>query len=862
MESFRLTVSNYQQLKGIIARNIEISIFVLCRKCRKLMQEGLKFIKRSMKGLLILIFCYALIFFSQISTAVDFINATHPLGKGQILVSSGQRFVLGFFSPGTSENSYLGIWYKNISFTVVWVANRYNPINDSSGILTIGNDGNLLLLDGNGSLIWSSNTTAPKNSIAVAELQDSGNLVLRDNTANIIWESFDHPTDTLLPGMKLGWDFTTGLNRYLTSWRSSDDPYPGDYSYSVDPSPLSQIVLREGSTELFRTSPWNGEQFSGSPVLPVDTVIKPIFISNQEEIYYMYKTQENVISRLVMTESSLIQHFTWNAVSAQWVILYTLPQDVCDSYDRCGTYGNCDINTTPTCKCLNGFTPKSPNSWRLMNWSGGCIRESQLGCRKGEGFVKYDRVKFPDAALVMVNKNLNLENCYLQCLNNCSCMAYAEMNISGDGNGCLTWFGDLIDIRQYNSNGQDLYVRMAASQLGLNGGSAELSKGAQIAIIISLVMVMLLLGLVGLYLFHMNRRTKRVGRLNNQENDDRDESPEEDLELPLFDFNTILAATDIFSDSNKIGEGGFGPVYKGKLTSGQEIAVKRLSEKSGQGLKEFKNEIILISKLQHRNLIGLLGCCVQREKRMLIYEYMPNGSLDLIIFDKTRSTLLDWRKRFNIIVGIARGLLYLHRDSKLRIVHRDLKASNVLLDSEMDPKISDFGMARTFRDDEREENTKHVVGTYGYMPPEYAVDGLFSMKSDVYSYGVLVLEIVSGKKNRGFCDPDHEHNLLGHAWRLWNEEKALELIDQVLDRFTVSEALRCIQVGLLCVQQRPEDRPTMSSVHLMLDSENSTLPQPKRPGFYTEWCLNNVDSSSNKQPLCTEDSTITVLEGR
>ncbi|XP_043698278.1 G-type lectin S-receptor-like serine/threonine-protein kinase At4g27290 [Telopea speciosissima] len=818
-----------------------------------------------MKGLAFLLFCYALICFSPISAAVDSINATHSMSDGQTLVSSEQSFVLGFFSPATSKKRYLGIWYNNISFTVVWVANRYNPLNDSSGVLSIGNDGNLILLDGNESVIWSSNSsTAPKNSVAVAQLQNTGNLVLRDNLGNIFWQSFDHPTDTLLPGMKLGWDFRSGLNRNLTSWRSSDDPYPGDSSYSVDPSPLAQIVLRQGSTELFRSGPWNGDQFSGGPILPADAVIKPIFISNQDEMYYAYENTGNVISRLVVTESTMIQHFTWNAGPAHWVILYTLPQDVCDSYDRCGAYGTCGINTTPNCQCLNGFTPKSPTAWRLLNWSGGCIRKTQLGCRNGEGFVKYERVKLPDSALIMVNKSMDLENCHLQCLNNCSCMAYAQNNISGDGNGCVTWFGDLIDIRQYDFNGQDLYIRMAASELGINGGSAKFSEGVKIVIIISLVVVILLLGSVGWYLVQRKRRPKRVGELNNQENNDkdRDENLEEDLELPLFDFHTILAATDNFSDRNKIGEGGFGPVYKGELVTGQEIAVKRLSEKSGQGLKEFKNEVVLISKLQHRNLIGLLGYCVQREERMLIYDYMPNRSLDSILFDKTRSNILEWHKRFNIIAGIARGLLYLHRDSKLRIVHRDLKASNVLLDSEMNTKISDFGMAITFRGDESEENTKRVVGTYGYMPPEYAVDGLFSVKSDVYSFGVLVLEIVSGKKNRGFCHPDHEHNLLGHAWKLWNEGKTMELIDQVLDQFSVSEALRCIQVGLLCVQQRPEDRPTMSSVLLMLDSENTTLPQPKRPGFYTERCLKAMNSSSNQQRTCTEELTITVLEGR
>uniref|UniRef100_F6HCT3 Protein kinase domain-containing protein n=1 Tax=Vitis vinifera TaxID=29760 RepID=F6HCT3_VITVI len=182
-------------------------------------------------------------------------------------------------------------------------------------------------------------------------------------------------------------------------------------------------------------------------------------------------------------------------------------------------------------------------------------------------------------------------------------------------------------------------------------------------------------------------------------------------ELPLFNFKCVAAATGNFSDENKLGQGGFGPVYKGMLPGGEEIAVKRLSRRSGQGLEEFKNEMTLIAKLQHRNLVRLLGCCIEGEEKMLLYEYMPNKSLDFFIFDPAKQAELDWRKRFTIIEGIARGLLYLHRDSRLRIIHRDMKASNILLDEEMNPKISDFGMARIFGGDQNEANTTRVVGT-------------------------------------------------------------------------------------------------------------------------------------------------------
>ncbi|KAL5547967.1 hypothetical protein UlMin_003198 [Ulmus minor] len=306
-------------------------------------------------------------------------------------------------------------------------------------------------------------------------------------------------------------------------------------------------------------------------------------------------------------------------------------------------------------------------------------------------------------------------------------------------------------------------------------------------------------------------------------------------DIPLLSFYSIVASTVNFSAANKLGEGGFGPVYKGKLL-GLDIAVKRLSKNSGQGIMEFRNEVQLISKLQHTNLVRLLGFCIHKEERILIYEYMPNRSLDSFLFNPEKRPLLDWKMRKNIIEGIAQGLLYLHKYSRLRIVHRDLKTSNILLDSYMNPKISDFGLARTILEDDQHSRakTRRVAGTFGYLSPEYALHGLFSTKSDVFSFGVILLEIVSGKKNSTFCGSDCSSNLIGHAWNLWNCGKCMELMDPTLsDSCSMSDVIMYIQVGLLCVQESAEDRPTMSDVISMLSNEGATLPMPKQPAFST-----------------------------
>ncbi|XP_061376551.1 cysteine-rich receptor-like protein kinase 10 isoform X7 [Gastrolobium bilobum] len=306
-----------------------------------------------------------------------------------------------------------------------------------------------------------------------------------------------------------------------------------------------------------------------------------------------------------------------------------------------------------------------------------------------------------------------------------------------------------------------------------------------------------------------------------------------DVESLQFDLATVEAAANSFADENKIGQGGFGVVYKGILPNGQEIAVKRLSVTSLQGTVEFTNEAILVAKLQHRNLVRLLGFCLEGQEKMLIYEYIPNKSLDRFLFDPVKQRELDWSRRYNIIVGIARGILYLHEDSQLRIIHRDLKASNVLLDEKMNPKISDFGMAKIFQPDQTQVNTGRIVGTYGYMSPEYALRGQFSVKSDVFSFGVLVLEIVSGKKNTDFYQTGHADDLLSYVWKNWTEQTPLELLDPTLrDSYSRNEVIRCIHIGLLCVQENPSDRPSMATISLMLNSYTVTMSLPRKPASF------------------------------
>ncbi|KAG4945509.1 hypothetical protein JHK87_041516 [Glycine soja] len=704
--------------------------------------------------------------------------------------------------------------------------------------------------------------------------------------------------------------FINSLSLSLQTIMPGSDPSSGDYSFKIDTRGIPEIFLRDDQNIAYRSGPWNGERFSGVPEMQPDTdSITFDFSYDKHGVYYSFSIgNRSILSRLVVTSGGELKRLTWVPSSKTWTTFWYAPKDQCDGYRACGPYGLCDSNASPVCTCVGGFRPRNQQAWNLRDGSDGCERNTDLDCGSDK-FLHVKNVKLPETTYVFANGSMNLRECQDLCLRDCSCTAYANIQITNGGSGCVTWSGELEDMRLYPAGGQHLYVRLAASDVVLAlenlssdswnkylvdkcikrslcftddivGGSHKKNHtGEVVGITISAAVI--ILGLVVIFwkkrkLFSISnvktaprgsfRRSRDLLTSERMFSTNRENSGErnmDDIELPMFDFNTITMATDNFSEANKLGQGGFGIVYRGRLMEGQDIAVKRLSKNSVQGVEEFKNEVKLIVRLQHRNLVRLFGCCIEMDEKLLVYEYMENRSLDSILFDKAKKPILDWKRRFNIICGIARGLLYLHHDSRFRIIHRDLKASNILLDSEMNPKISDFGMARLFGTNQTEANTLRVVGTYGYMSPEYAMDGNFSVKSDVFSFGVLVLEIITGKKNRGFYYSNEDMNLLGNAWRQWRDGSTLELIDSSIgDSCSQSEVLRCIHVGLLCVQERAEDRPTMSSVLLMLSSESAIMPQPRNPGFSIGKNPVETDSSSSKkdQSWSVNQVTVTLLD--
>ncbi|KAK2408534.1 receptor serine/threonine-protein kinase SD1-7 [Trifolium repens] len=786
-------------------------------------------------------------------------------------LSNGGNYELGFFTR-KRENStkyYVGIWSKKVPHDkIVWVANRDYSLQTSSAFLTIQpDDGNIVIIDG--PVTYDVSRVANKNISTYVTLLETGNLVLMSNSnQEILWQSFNYPTDTLLPGMNIGHDIDTGYTWSLRSWTSVDDPSPGPYTLQYN-SGFASLTVNKGSNVLW---------VDGNSNLSIQVVFNRVDLEqNTISDYFTLPIHSN--SRLVLDVSGDLKYQGWSKESKHWS---SLQSSKCRTNNSCGIFSICNPQDHDPCQCLDGFKPFDADSWKQGNRSAGCVRLNDLSCSNNnskDGFSRFSSVELPpnDASLLLDS----VAQCINTCFTNCSCVAFAY-----DFNGnCMLWNDQVPTLKNISSDSQDgdknklnFYLRLGASDvLTTIGGHANRKRN--LLLIVTLISFLILLILLGLFVYWTRKQRRKGDDLLNFEvgmtmevkdaesdftrADKGAKIKRKEVKLPLFSFVSVSAATNNFSDANKLGEGGFGPVYKGTLLNGGEVAVKRLSQRSGQGWEELRNEALLIAKLQHNNLVRLLGCCIERDEKMLIYEFMPNKSLDCFLFDAEKRGMLDWGARVRIIEGIAQGILYLHQHSRFRIIHRDLKASNILLDNNMNPKISDFGMARIFGENVLQANTNRIVGTYGYMSPEYAMEGIFSIKSDVFSFGVLLLEIISGKKNTGFYQTN-SFDLLGYAWDLWTNDSGIDLIGSESDDISSKHLVpRYVNIGLLCVQQSPEDRPTMSDVVTMIGNDTTSLPSPKPPAFQN---MRGIESSrlsrTTEENFSVNVVTNSVVEAR
>ncbi|KAK3141413.1 hypothetical protein QOZ80_4BG0333590 [Eleusine coracana subsp. coracana] len=765
---------------------------------------------------------FILFFLSSVCQSNDQLTQAKPLYPGDTLISAGGDFALGFFSPSRSNNNkslYIGIWYNQLPLSeraVVWVANRDSPVTTPSAQLAITNSSELVLSDAAGQILWTAaNNATTGGAGAVAVLQSSGNLILRAPNGTEIWQSFDHLTDTILPTMKVLIRYKGQPAPRFFAWKGPDDPSTGDISRGVDPDSNLQFFTWNGTVPYCRTAVFNDASLSSSTFQSNTTtsIFSQAFVTSGDELYYMYRISDgSPYARVMLDYTGKLKLLSWNNDTSSWSVISENPSAVCDLYASCGPFGFCDHTApVPTCRCLDGFELVDGS-----NSSRGCRRKEELNCGKKTYFVPLPGMKVPDKFTRIWNTSF--DQCAAECTANCSCIAYAYANMSKYGRSSVQKKSNLLKI---------------------------------LLPIISCVLLLALVALVWICRYRGTQQKKNARKRMMLEY--LRTADHHNIEFPFISFEDIVEATNNFSDSKLLGKGGFGKVYKGILEGTMEVAVKRLSKGSGQGTEEFRNEVVLISKLQHKNLVKLLGCCIHEDEKMLVYEYLPNKSLDSFLFDSARKPMLQWPTRFKIIKGIARGIMYLHHDSRLTIIHRDLKASNVLLDKEMSPKISDFGMARIFYSDKLEANTNRVVGTYGYMSHEYAMEGAFSVKSDTYSFGVLLLEIVSGLKISSPQLITDFPNLIVYAWNLWKDGKIEDLVDSSMkDNCSFDEVSRCVHIGLAvcsrqsrlqathvgsCVHAREQNHsaPSTEATCVFCSQRRQTCTVHRQQGILRKW---------------------------
>ncbi|XP_043690068.1 G-type lectin S-receptor-like serine/threonine-protein kinase At2g19130 [Telopea speciosissima] len=773
----------------------------------------------------VLFLCFSLNSRLCIGAGAGILSVGESISGDQTIISEGNgNFELGFFTKGKSQNYYVGIWYRKITEkTVVWVANRDKPLSDKyASQLKFLDDGNLVILDPSKTLIWSTNLTSTTSNSTEAALFDSGNFVLRNvsNSSDFIWQSFDHPADTWLPGGKIGLNKRTNKSQLLTSWKNSEDPAQGLFSLELDPAGTSQyFILWNGSVNYWSSGTWDGHIFSLVPEMRSNYIYNFSYVSNENENYFTYNLYNStIISRFVMDVSGQIKQLSW-LDGIGWNLFWAQPRQQCEVFALCGGFGACNQQASSSCGCLQGFNPRYPTDYTtLSDWSGGCVRNTQLQCMNNasvngekDGFLMIGNITLPENPRSLAVEST--QACELACLNNCSCNAYAY-----DG-GCSVWEGDLMNLQQLSdgvTGGKNLYLKLAASELRNSTSGGNKNGSATGAIVGAVSGAVALLGLVAVLLWVLWQRRNFVGRSKVEGS------------LVSFTYRDLQSATKNFTE--KLGGGGFGSVFKGTLPDSTVVAVKKL-ESVSQGEKQFRTEVSTIGTIQHVNLVRLRGFCSESTKRLLVYDFMPKGSLDSHMFHKTRdSDVLDWKTRYQIAIGTARGLTYLHEKCRDCIIHCDIKPGNILLDAEFCPKVADFGLAKLVgREFSRVLTT--MRGTRGYLAPEWISGVAITTKADVYSYGMMLFEIISGRRNSD--QPDGENVGFFPSWaatKINEDGEILSLLDYRLEgNADIAELTRVCKVACWCVQDEEAHRPSMGLVVQILEGvvDVSAPPIPR-----------------------------------
>ncbi|RZB59414.1 G-type lectin S-receptor-like serine/threonine-protein kinase SD2-2 [Glycine soja] len=770
-----------------------------------------------------LFFLLILIFSSSTSSSTTII-----LQGNTTLKSPNNTFQLGLFS--FSFSFYLAIRHTSLPFpNTTWVANRLHPSPTQTGsILHLTQTGSLILTHSNTTL-WSTAPTFNTSSNLSLKLLDSGNLILSAPNGLVLWQSFDSPTDTWLPGMNL-----TRFNS-LTSWRTQTDPTPGLYSLRLKPPFFGEFELVFNDTvSYWSTGNWTDGKFLNIPEMSIPYLYSFHFLSPfspAAEFGFSERASETGTQPPTMFRVEpfgQIRQYTWNNQAGSWKMFWSMPEPVCQVRGLCGRFGVCIGETSKLCECVSGFEPLDGDGWGSGDYSKGCYR-GDAGSDGSDGFRDLGDVRFGFGNVSLI-KGKSRSFCEGECLRDCGCVGLSFDEGSGV---CRNFYGLLSDFQNLTGGGESggFYVRVPKG--GSGGRKKVFDRKVLSGVVIGVVVV---LGVVVMALLVMVKKKRGGGRKGLEEEEEDGFVPV--LNLKVFSYKELQLATRGFSE--KVGHGGFGTVFQGELSDASVVAVKRL-ERPGGGEKEFRAEVSTIGNIQHVNLVRLRGFCSENSHRLLVYEYMQNGALNVYL--RKEGPCLSWDVRFRVAVGTAKGIAYLHEECRCCIIHCDIKPENILLDGDFTAKVSDFGLAKLIgRDFSRVLVT--MRGTWGYVAPEWISGVAITTKADVYSYGMTLLELIGGRRNveaplsaGGGGGGGESGDEMGGKWFFppWAAQRIIEgNVSDVMDKrlgnaYNIEEARRVALVAVWCIQDDEAMRPTMGMVVKMLEGlvEVSVPPPPK-----------------------------------
>ncbi|GMN47718.1 hypothetical protein TIFTF001_016887 [Ficus carica] len=750
--------------------------------------------------------------------------------ESEFLISPNGTFSAGFLEVGTNAFGF-SIWFTNSAEkTVVWMANRDRPVSAKQSKMTLNRNGNMVLTDAYGLIVWSTDTFSTSN--VEAHLLETGNLVLIDQaTTHFIWESFDFPTDTLLPLQHLV------KNTTLVSVRSKGTHLSGVYNLKFDDSNVLDLIYNGPQlSSIYWPIVSNGvfaagrTPYNSSRIAVLDEFGR--FISSDELEFMASDYGFGPKRRLTLDYDGILRLYSLDESTGFWDISW-LPGslDSCHVQGLCGEYAICTYkDLKPTCTCPDGFERND-----LSDWSKGCRPSVNLSNDHDKlDFMQLLNTNYYGYDLETLKFTISFEDCRNSCLTDTRCKGFLYAT---DGQGMCFPKSQLVNGFRTPDTQSDAYVKVTTvssptvsaqadelicsdTEILLTNNDAKGENSDKNGYMRYLrwfvgsfgVIEVICFGFWWCFVFrkHVNEEMINMGYIVLA------------LGFKRFTYTELKRATKNFKE--EIGKGGFGSVYKAILDDGRVVAVKRL-EGILQGNTEFWAEVSIIGNINHRNLVKLWGFCTEKNHKLLVYEYVKNGSLDKLLFSDS-SPALGLEQRYKIAVGTAKGLSYLHEECLEWVLHCDVKPQNILLDDQLEPKVADFGMSKLFKDVTHDVGFSRVRGTRGYLAPEWMMNMKIDAKADVYSYGIVLLELVSGKCVSDFLSAVAQDNEFDHLVQWMTNKIKQEGLKEVIDpripenELDMKKVEKLVSVALLCVQEDRHSRPAMSKVvELLLETE-------------------------------------------